>query len=76
MVMRFSVNRHHLFLKRLNLSSKKLVELLEDKVKTIESEGIVHFKINKNSAAFIYTYIPVLGVKLYKIILFDELTKK
>ncbi|ADQ44986.1 integral membrane sensor signal transduction histidine kinase [Caldicellulosiruptor kronotskyensis 2002] len=64
------------FLKRLNLSSKKLVELLEDKVKTIESEGIVHFKINKNSAAFIYTYIPVLGVKLYKIILFDELTKK
>jgi two-component system sensor histidine kinase YesM len=64
------------FLKRLNLSSKKLVELLEDKVKTIESEGIVHFKINKNSAAFIYTYIPVLGVKLYKIILFEELTKK
>lgn len=64
------------FLKRLNISSEKLVEILEKKRTAQKDEGIVHLKINKNSAAFVYTYIPVLGIKLYKLILFDELVQK
>ena len=64
------------FLKRLNISIEKLVEILEKKSTTQVDEGIVHLRINKNSAAFVYTYIPVLGIKLYKLILFDELAQK
>lgn len=64
------------FLKRLNISSEKLVEILEKKSTAQVDEGIVHLKINKNSAAFVYTHIPVLGIKLYKLILFDELAQK
>ncbi|WAM36318.1 sensor histidine kinase [Caldicellulosiruptor acetigenus] len=64
------------FLKRLNISSKKLIEILEKKSTAQEDEGIVHLKINKNSAAFVYTSIPALNIKLYKLILFDELAQK
>ncbi|ADQ05820.1 integral membrane sensor signal transduction histidine kinase [Caldicellulosiruptor hydrothermalis 108] len=64
------------FLKRLNISSKKLVEILEKKSTAKKDEGIVHLKINRNSAAFVYTHIPVLVIKLYKLILFDELAQK
>jgi len=64
------------FLKRLNISSEKLVEILEKKSTAQVDEGIVHLRINKNSAAFVYTHIPVLGIKLYKLILFDELAQK
>ncbi|WPX08915.1 sensor histidine kinase [Anaerocellum danielii] len=65
-----------IFLKRLNIDTKKLIQILKQKSKAGTEDGIVHLKINRNSAAFVYSHIPVLGVTIYKLILFDELSNK
>ncbi|WAM33816.1 sensor histidine kinase [Caldicellulosiruptor morganii] len=69
-------NQTPIFLKRLGIDKNKLVQILKQKSKDDEQEGIAYLKINRNSAAFVYTCIPVLGITVYKLILFDELAGK
>jgi len=64
------------FLRTLKIDLKDFKEFLIKKTDVTKNEEIVYFKLGRTSAAFVYTYLPMLDMYLYKVVLFDALTQK
>ncbi|ABP68124.1 integral membrane sensor signal transduction histidine kinase [Caldicellulosiruptor saccharolyticus DSM 8903] len=64
------------FLRTLKIDLKDFKEFLIKKTDVTKNEEIVYFRLGRTSAAFVYTYVPMLGMYLYKVVLFDALTQK
>jgi len=59
------------FLRTLKIDLKDFKEFLIKKTDVTKNEEIVYFRLGRTSAAFVYTYVPMLGMYLYKVVLFD-----